>query len=182
MKATTKIIIGLILIVILLLIFGYGSYQNAIRIKSNYDNLVLENDAAQIIHTGENYRNKKELDSLAKLLDIRLKTIKTIFQTKYNYKDSIFLVPFYQNEIVYDTVPVPKQYIHRGDCYDLSLVADKDTIYSELTLHDDITGYLHWERPHKFWFIHWGRKEYFLKVHSECLKDTLKIDNLIIKE
>lgn len=152
-----------------------------IRYEGNYDTVVNDKENAEILHKGELLKYHKGLDSLAKVLGVRSKTLGSVFEVQINYKDSNLLIPVAVKYNVYDTIPVyANKYMVSKPCYDLELISINDTIREKLTLHDKLTGFLHWERPHKIWFVRWGRKQYFLKLHSECRNDTIKVNKLII--
>lgn len=177
--------IGIIVLFVLLLFF-FSQYKyfksESERKQNNIEQLQGDSNKAIIIHKGELKQYEAKIDSLRAELGIRPKTIKTIFKTAYLYSDSTILVPVYISETIYDTIPVPKEYNIKSNCYDLTLVNTNDTILSFLNWHDHLTGFIHWERPHKFWFIRWGAKEYHMQLYSDCQKDTIKIDKLIIQE
>jgi len=152
------------------------------RFESNYNVSVNNLQQAEILHKGELEIYHKDIDSLGNALNIRDKTIETVWQTKYNYKDSAFLVPVYKDSLLlrYDTVRSRVAYSISKPCYDLTLNMYNDSIQENLSFHDQFTGFVHWERPHKFLFIHYGAKQYFMKLYSDCQKDTVKVDKLIL--
>lgn len=152
------------------------------RFESNYNNVVNNNSAVEVLHSDEVATYYYLIDSLRKQLNIREKTVNTIWVTKYNYKDSTLLDIRIKDSINYILVYLPKEININKPCYDLNLKFEKDTINTIIAYHDQLTGFLHWERPHKFLFIRWGTKEYFLKLYSGCKKDTIKVDKLILIE
>ena len=185
-----KIIISIV--AILITAAGFGLYFNERnerkRFEANYDTVVNEKKNAEILHTNEIEKFHKDIDSLMTASGIREKTVKTVFQTKINYIDEEVLVP------VYDTIPVfastastslsdriVKNYSISKPCYDLQLTSVNDTISEKLSLHDKFTGFLYWERPHKFWFVRWGAKQYFMKIKSECMGEIIP-EKLIVTE
>ncbi|MCX6232621.1 MAG: hypothetical protein NTZ33_13880 [Bacteroidetes bacterium] len=156
-------------------------YDEKIRFKDNYDTVVNDANNAEILHTNEIKAFHKEIDSLRDASGIREKTVNVAFQTKYNYKDSTLLIPVIDTIHIKDTIKIVKNYHISKPCYDLSLQSINDTITENLQLHDKLTGFLYWERPHKFLFIRWGAKKYYLKILSEC-NGIIIPDKLIITE
>ena len=154
-----------------------------LRFQSNYNTNVNDLQQAVILHKGELAKYYYQLDSLSKIIPrLRTKTIQTVWQTKYNYKDSTLFDLRIKDSINFITVTLPKILSINKPCYDLQLKFEPDTINALLDYHDQLTGFLHWERLHKFWFIRWGVKQYYLKLYSGCQNDTLKVDKLIIIE
>lgn len=177
--------IGIVLL-IGLLIFFFCRYKyfkgESERKQNNIESLQTDFDKAIIIKNGELKQYSFAMDSLRNELGIRPKTVKTVFKTSYLYSDSTILVPVYCCQTIYDTIPVPKEYKIKAPCYDLTLVSTNDTILSFLNWHDNLTGFVYSERLHKFWFIRWGKKQYHIQLYSNCQKDTIKVDKLIIQE
>ncbi len=174
------IIIG----VLILIISGLGAlYFNERserkRFEANYDTVVNDKKNAEILQTNEIAKFHKDIDSLREASGIREKTVKTVFQTKYTFTNEEILVPVYDTIPYFDTVRTVKNYMISKPCYDLQLTSINDTISEKLTIHDKLTGFLYWERPHKFWFIRWGAKQYFMKIRSECMGEIIP-DKLII--
>jgi hypothetical protein len=149
------------------------------RYKANYEAVVNDKKNAEILQANEISKYHKDLDSLRKILGIREKTVQTIFETKINYIDEQLLIPVYDTIPYFDTVRIVKSYSISKPCYDLQLTSINDTISEKLSIHDKFTGFLYWERPHKFWFIRWGVKQYFMKIQSECMGEIIP-DKLII--
>lgn len=151
------------------------------RLQNNYDVLALNKDNAEVYHKNEVKKYYSSIDSLRKALNVREKTVQVVFKTKYNYKDSTMFN--FKDSTIYvnDTIPffIKTKHIQKP-CYDLHLYNVNDTITSILNYHNVFTGIFHWEFPHKFLFIRWGKKEYYLKLYSECQKDTIKVDKLIM--
>lgn len=179
----TIVIIFLSLIIAGLLSLSFYLRNEIIRFEGNYDKVVNDKESAEILHKGELKKYHAAMDSIAKKYGVRDKTVKVVFQTKYIYKDSAVILPFYEYKTFVDTIPLwYKEYRIDKPCYSLSIKQVNDTISEKLQFHNIFTGILHWERPHKFWFIRWGAKEYFLKLHSNCDNDTVKVGKLIIQE
>lgn len=165
-------------IIIVLLVFGIYHYRNEVkRLQNNYDVLALNKDNAERLYLSEIKTYYYSTDSLRKALNIRPKTVKTIFKTVVSFRDS---VNFKDSIItILDTIPyLTTEKLIKQPCYDLYLYENHEL----LNYHDVFTGFLHWERPHKFLFIRWGTKEYYLKIYSQCQMDTIKVDKLIMVE
>lgn len=175
------IIVGLVLISIYLYTLYHFEKIERKRFMNNYDILVNDVNKAEVLHSYEIDKYYRSIDSLRNVIgSIRQKTVSTIFQTKYNYKDSILLYPILDTIRINDTIKILKTYTNKTKCFDLILIQENDTIKEFLEFKDELTGFLHWERPHRFWFIRWGAKEYFLKLYSACKNDTVKINKLIL--
>ncbi|HEY5587564.1 MAG TPA: DUF6549 family protein [Candidatus Paceibacterota bacterium] len=177
--------IGFIVIILLLFSSLYLNYylnKENNRNASNWNIEATGKDQAIFIKNGELKQNYATLDSLRQVLGIRAKTIVTVFKTSYTYKDSTLLIPVIDNITYYDTIPINKQYEIKTACYDLSIIKDGDSVYSVMNWHDELTGFLSWERLHKIWFIHFGKKIYTLKIQSECQGKLIPVEKLIIQE
>ena len=180
-----------IITIIVLILLLISSISTAIyfrkqfkRMASNFQIANSNLQKAFILHKNELSDNFKQIDSLRKELGIRSKTVQTVFQTKYNYRDSLlYLISDslrIKDSINYINITIPRHFTLNKNCYSFSFDKVKDSLQCSFEYHDVLTGLLHWERPHKFLFIHWGPKEYFLKLYSECQKDTMKVDKLIL--
>lgn len=168
--------------VLILIIFGLGYFlQKQIaerkRLQNNYDVLALNKDNAERLYKNEVKLYYYTIDSLRKALNVRGKTVQTIFKTVVSFRDS---VNFKDSLItILDTIPyLTTDRVIKQPCYDLYLYENHDL----LNYHDVFTGFLHWERKYKWWFIHYGKKEYYLKLYSQCQMDTIKVDKLIMIE
>jgi hypothetical protein len=163
---------------IVLLIFGIYHYRNEVkRLQNNYDVLALNKDNAERLYKNEVKLYYYSIDSLRKALNVRGKTVQTIFKTVVSFRDS---VNFKDSTItILDTIPyLTTDRVIKKPCYDLYLYENHEL----LNYHDVFTGFLHWERKYKLWFIHYGHKEYYLKLYSQCQMDTIKVDKLIMVE
>ena len=171
-------------LIIVLLIFGIYYYKKEVnRLQNNYDVLALNKDNAERLYLSDIKTYYYSIDSLRNELNIRKKTVQTIFKTVVKYYDSTNFV--FKDSFIYinDTIPIYIKTKHISKpCYDLYLSNVNDTITSILNYHDTFTGFLHWERKYKWWFIHYGSKEYYLKLYSQCQMDTIKVDKLIMIE
>lgn len=163
---------------IVLLIFGIYHYKKEVkRLQNNYDVLALNKDNSERLYKNEVKLYYYTIDSLRKALNVRGKTVQTIFKTVVSFRDS---VNFKDSTItILDTIPyLTTDRVIKQPCYDLYLYENHEL----LNYHDTFTGFLHWERKYKWWFIRWGAKEYYLKLYSDCQKDTIKVDKLIMIE
>jgi hypothetical protein len=175
------IIIG----VLIALLIGCGCLYNLerkerIRFENNYETASLQLNRAEILKANEVEIYAYKLDSLRKELSIRKSDVIAIFKTKYNFKDSIILVPIDTIRTVYDTIPLPDYYEYKSPCYDLQISNENDKLTIIPNFHDNFTGYLYKERKYKFWFIRWGAISYKLKIQSECKNSLIDIEKLIV--
>lgn len=174
------------ILIIVIFVLGYFLQKQIAeknRLQNNYNVLALNKDIAERLYKNEVKLYYYSIDSLRKALNVRSKTVQTIFKTVVKYSDSTNFV--FKDSLIYvnDTIPIYVKTKHISKpCYDLFLTNNNDTITSILNYHDTFTGFLHWDRPHKFLFFRWGAKEYYLKLYSDCQKDTIKVDKLIIIE
>lgn len=175
-----KYIFILLFIMAIILLFKYKN--DAARWENNFNKEVFNLNNAQILHNGEVAIYHHDLDSIRKLVDIRQKTVQVIYQTKLNYKDSFVIQTNLKDSINYVTVTIPKVFSIEKPCFNVLITADSDSIQAEINMHDELTGFLHWERPNRFLFIRWGAKQYFMKLHSACKNDTIHVNKLIIQE
>ena len=68
-----------------------------------------------------------------------------------------------QDRIVHDTVRL--QYITYKDKWiDFQQAIVADSAYTSIQTRDSIAIVQSWTRPHKFWFVHWGRKRHIQTV------------------
>ena len=171
-------------LIIVLLIFGIYHYKKEVnRLQNNYDVLALNKDNAERLYLSDIKTYYYSTDSLRKALNIRGKTVQTIFKTVVKYYDSTNFV--FKDSLIYvnDTIPIYIKTKHISKpCYDLYLTNVNDTITSILNYHDVFTGFLYKERHHKFWFIRWGDWEYKMKLHSLCENKLIEINKLIVVE
>ena len=153
------------------------------RIENNL-NIVTNNlNEAIFLHNTELNKYFKQIDSLRSALKIRSKEVQTVFVTKYNYKDSTIILPYKDTIIIKDTLTYTlKEYNIARQCYSLKIKQTGDTIAEQLDYRDKLTGFLYWERPYKFLFIRWGRKQYRLKIASECSNKIFTPEKLIISQ
>lgn len=177
--------IGIVIFILLLISSLYLNYYLNKENKRNAANWATEaagKDQAIFIKNGELKDNYAQLDSLREVLGIRAKTVVTVFKTSYIYKDSTLLIPVIDNQTYYDTISINKQYQIKTPCYNLDIMKSGDSVYSVLNWHDSMTGFVSWERLHKIWFIHYGKKIYTLKLQSGCQDKLIPVDKLIIQE
>lgn len=172
---------SVLILIILSLIYGITYFRSEMnRFENNYNVTVNSLNNAEILNANEVKTYHYSLDSLRKELDIRRKTVTNIFVTKYNYRDSVRLIPELVINQVNDTNYIAKEYSFKSDCYDLNIYNSNDTLLHYINWHDKLTGFLYWERKHRLWFIRWGSKQYFIKLYSDCQKDTIKVEKLIL--
>ncbi len=164
-----------------------------VRYESNYNTVVNDKQQAEILHNGELAIYHKDIDSLGNAIGIRDKTIQSIWQTVINYKAQLnikvnkrdtgyYYVPVPKDSILYTNITLPRYFTEHKPCYDINFYATDDSLGATVDYHNQFTGFIHWERPHKFWFIHWGAKQYFMKLYSDCQKDTIRVDKLILMQ
>lgn len=118
-----------------------------------------------------------KIDSLLKVSEIALKEVKQVTVTNNYYIDSsktiIRPLPVVENK---DTI---YPFIDIKDCFTIAgnmrVVNNRPELTIQKRAYDNETTTIGFERrPHKFWFIRWGKKETFITSSSKCGETTTK--------
>jgi len=121
-----------------------------------------------------------KIDSLAKLLKIRPKTITQYIHTTTTIHDTIPVVVLVEPEIKgWSLIDSGKCWVWRGFA---SL--DNDSLKvnrTSLNYLNETTNIFYYERPKKFLFFRYGAKQYFCRSLSECGENNLQIITFVKK-
>lgn len=119
------------------------------------------------------------IDSLARELGIKPKQITKYLKAEIRYIDTgsvVIIPPKHDTVLVY---PDSLTSHYTGDCYTLDMLLYKGIWSHKLDYRDDIIPVFFKERPHKFWFIRYGRWRYRCEILSMCSDSTIKVINNI---
>jgi hypothetical protein len=154
------------------------------RLDSNQTQLLADLQKQIILNLKESEvtgRLKFQRDSLAEVLKIRPKQITEIVTI---------------NNVVHDTIKkeIPVNVIARdywsisdtGKCFkysaDIYYNQQADSMLVWRTNYEDFnttTQVFYRKRPHKFWFIHYGKWQYLQSIKSKCGEPSIKTINFI---
>lgn len=96
----------------------------------------------------------------AKEQGIKARQIKSI--THIGISNTQTIAPALRDSVVNDTVKV--KVAHYADKWlTFSQTIKNDTAFTTWQCRDSLTHLLYWKRPHRFLFVSYGRKQYFLK-------------------
>ena len=139
-------------------------HQNQSLLMS--DNIVIKNLRLKEIEISDQLRHER--DSIAEALKIKPKQVEKIIYTTITEIDSIpypvSVSQFANNEwMIADT---GKCFVWKGKA-----ILTHDSLNVNRTLfsyHNKTTQTFYRERPHKFWFIHWGKWQNIQKIDAKC--------------
>lgn len=172
------------------ILFGY--YQCTRRAKHKADSHRYENNYQQAYNGYQSiYRvNKinlkryhKNMDSLRKLIGLRIKDVHNTERIIYRYRESTpDTIDLHENDILF-TDPVEFDFFYTKECLNITgQVIDTILIFDEINFTDSINIIAYQKRPHRFWFIRWGKPTHHIKGWSNC-SDSLFIERFeLIKE
>jgi hypothetical protein len=157
------------------------------RVQGNNLQLMSENrDNINLQLTLREFKQSMstKIDSILKVAEIASKQVKTVTITNTYYIDSSKTIIRPEPVISKNDTTYP--FIDTKDCFIIGgfmkvvnerpeLVINRREFKNEVTL----IGYE--KRPHKFWFIRWGKKEYFISNSSDCGKSEVKQIQIVKK-
>jgi hypothetical protein len=172
-------IVGLMLIAFSVIYFNERATRKLA--ESNFSAAVKHHDVQiELTKRQAEQLYGKQIDSLAEQLSIKPKQITQYIKGDIQYRDTgsvkIIARPG-------DTVLVYPDSITgmiSKPCYDLSLLLYKGKFYEQLDYHDVISSVIYRERPHKIWFIKYGRWRYRGAIYSNC-RDTTYVPFEVVK-
>jgi hypothetical protein len=179
------ILISTILVMIVIISFLFKLYKNEkedrIRYNNNMISLIENRDRQQILTVDELKRLYPKYDSLAKELKIKTKFITNVIETRYKFKDTLVTTTIIKKDNLSE-----KSYFNLNEkCYSLSGYLKSDSIsFTKKEFNDKFTTFLYkdWEKKY-LWGLIKIRPYYNIKVWSECVNDTISVENNIkIKE
>ena len=159
-----------------------------LRVQTNNFQLMAENrDNVNLTLSFKEFKASMstKIDSILKVAEIASKAVKTVTTINNYYIDSSKTI--IRPDPVISKTDTTYPFIDIKDCFSvkgfMQVVNDRPELtIQERKFDNEINVIVHNKRPHKFWFIRWGRWQHFLKLYSECEKDTIKVDKLIIQK
>ena len=188
MLVKNRIILILTAVVIICLIALYGLfklYQHEKEERKRYNNnmiaLIEDKSRQQELTIEELKKLYPKYDSLAKVLNIKTKTITDIVETRYQFKDSTLVSTILKK----DSISEKAYFTLKEKCYSFSGFIKKDSIsFTSKEFNDNLTTFLYkdWEKKY-LWGLFKFKPYYTSKVYSECMQDTIQvINNIKIKK
>ena len=173
----------LIYIVLVLAVFCIGSTYTITKVlkenkRLNNNITAWQLDNARQLELKQNELKLfygKQIDSLSKALNIKLKNVTNIIITKYNYRDTVI------QHTTFDTVKIVGKETFNIDkeCFKLNGLLDSTGLsIRNIELTDKLTTFIYKAYSKKFLFIKW-KPYYTSKVYSECKKDTIQVQTNI---
>jgi len=179
-----KILAGLILILVIMVAAMVGLYQLYYFEKSERkrfsDNFmaVLTNKANQQELTFKELKNLyPRYDSIARELGIKTKNITSIIETRYHFRDTTLTKTLLHR----DSLTQKRLFTMNERCYSISGYVNTDTIVvSKKELNDKLITFLYKDWQHRYFFQLVKTKPFYTaKTYSDCLKDTISVENNI---
>ena len=172
-----KIIPYLILIIVVLI--GWLMYKELQNLRDENDRL-LHNMEQRLMNRQDEVLalTKKELirynqdTLLTKLMDslsIKARQITGVINHKYRY---VYDTTIY---LVIDTLkPMIKRFgVKFNDCVSVYGFVDTSTVtFDSIPINYNATSVYYWRRPNKFWFIRYGKKQYFSDTKNNCTGES----------
>ena len=189
MEKTKKMLrnrIIIVLVVSVLLLFTalaglFKLYQNEKEERKRYNNnmiaLIEDKSRQQELTVKELKELYPKYDSLAKELNIKTKYITNIIDTKYRFRDSTITSTVLKT----DSVAEKAYFTLKEKCYNFSGYIKRDTIsFTNKEFKDNLTTFLYkdWDKKY-LWGLIKFKPFYSVKVYSECMKDTISVNNNI---
>lgn len=177
-----------IAVILLVLVFIWGVNQCTQKQKSNraINTLVTGNHIALELNKKIFVSLYDSICELARMLEIRPKTIRTVIQVPYFVHDTVDKLVK-----VVDTVNGKRNIAFdvQGDCFRFNgSVIDTDIYFSDIKWNDDLTSLVYVEKPQWIkigkiinWKKFWIPYNFNSKVYSQCKGDTIDSRTKIIK-
>ena len=139
-------------------------HQNQSLLMS--DNIVIKNLRLKEIEISDQLRHER--DSIAEALKIKPKQVEKIIYITTTQTDTVV-----KNVPIYVTGQDTWKIKDSGKCFvwqaDVFLTNDSLNVNRTLfSYHNKIVHTFYRERPHKFWFIHWGKWQNIQKIDAKC--------------
>jgi hypothetical protein len=178
-------IIAILLIIIMVCmsslygLFKLYNYEKEERKRFNDNYLAVTTDRArqQELTAKELKELYPRYDSLAKELNIKTKQITNIIETRYKFRDSVVTSTILKK----DSISEKSFFTLKEKCYTFSGYIKQDSIsFTNKEFKDNLTTFLYKDWKHKYLFGLIKTKPYYTaKVYSECMKDTVGVQNNI---
>lgn len=175
------ILISIIMILSTSLFLIFKLYQNEKSERQRYNNNILSiiknRSRQQELTINELKDLYPKYDSIAKELKIKTKYITNIIDTRYRFKDTLISKTILRIDSLSQ-----KSFFNLSDkCYKLNGYVKGDSIsITNKEFNDNITTFLYkdWEKKY-LWGLFKFKPYYSVKVYSECLNDTISVNNNI---
>jgi hypothetical protein len=118
---------------------------------------------------GEVRKYQKEIDSLIKAHNLRFKEVKTV--DKVIYRNIVKVVSDTILMFVRENYMQPLSYVweYKENCFDINgQVWDSLLIINSAEYNDSIYTIYFRKRPHRWYFLRWGKWQYEMKSESTC--------------
>jgi hypothetical protein len=195
MKLKTYLIIAAILVIVAAFVgFNILYNQNQIlkadkvRLERNQEALLMENrDNYQLELSLKEFKStmSKKIDSILKVAEIASKQVKTVTEIHNYYIDSSKTV--IQPAPVISKTDTTYPFTDTKGCIGIEgyLMSKKNIpslTITKKTYSGDIALIGYWQRPHKIWFIKYGKKENTIQAFPECGTAIIKQIEIIKKK
>lgn len=145
---------------------------DALLIQSKYNDSLRTLKTEELILTTKQIKTYfPEVEKSLKDMNIKIRNLERFSSfnsnSEYNLRTKIAdTVWIRQKEkIIHDTIPVQyTEYRDKWIHFQQAIVTD--SAYTRITVQDSISIVQSWERPHKFWFIRYGRKKHFQTIKN----------------
>jgi len=172
-------LLGFAIVIYFMLVTMKAFHAENRRLTDNIAQLLLERDSKVLEIT------KKEFNKYYVQQDSLLRELRDSLKLNYRH---IERTVNHKYEHSYDTTitliktvdSTYKEFNHRfDDCVEVigkvNWAEDK-IIFEDLKVTYNATTVYYWQRKHKFWFIKWGKKEYYAVTKNNCTGGTKVID------
>lgn len=184
---TIKYWIGLAVagMIILQIISGMKLFRENRRLSDNLDAVMMNmqygrtRDSLQtvkterlLLETSEIKRYFPEITRNIRNLDMKMRQLERYSavgtSTNYHLSSRLRDTVYVRESVVREQLDTVKlQYIHYKDKWlDFQQAIVADSAYTAIQTRDSISIVQSWERPHKFWFLRWGRKRHTQTVSN----------------
>lgn len=151
--------------------------EERIRYNNNMLALIENKSRQQELTINEFKKLYPKYDSIANRLNIKIKYITDVIDTRYRFKDSTVVTSVLKK----DSVSEKSYFNFSDDCYKISGFIKKDSVsLTNREVTDNLILYSHkdWEKKY-LWGLIKLRPFMSVKVYSECKKDTIQVVNNI---
>lgn len=175
------ILISIVILLVFSITILFKLYQSEKSDRKRYNDnmisLITNKNNQQSLSVKELKSLYPKYDSLAKELNIKTKYLTNIIDIKYRFRDSTIT----HTVLIKDSTSEKSYFNLNEKCYSLSGYIKNDSIsFTEKTLNDNITTFLYKDWRKKYFFKLIKLKPFYTsKTYSECLKDTISVNNNI---
>jgi len=156
-----------------------------LRVQTNNFQLMSENrDNVNLTLSFKEFKQSMstKIDSILKVAEINSKAVKTVTTINNYYIDSSRTIIRPEPVISKNDTTYP--FIDTKDCFSISgfmqVINDRPELtIQERKFNNEINVIVHNKRPHKFWFIRYGKREMKIDGVSDCGEVKIKQINII---